>query len=135
MKKKYNITVVGSGYVGMAISVVLAQENNVLVYDLDAQRVKQINSKKSTIVDSLIQEYLDSKELSLTATLNKDEAYENADFIIIATPTDYDADDNKFNTSSVDSVVNDIFYKIQFALTLQAFHSHLGFHVNANVMA
>tara|TARA_B110000003_G_C16625674_1_gene524799 strand:+ start:641 stop:1819 length:1179 start_codon:yes stop_codon:yes gene_type:complete len=111
MKKKYNVTVVGSGYVGMAISVVLAQENNVLVYDLDAQRVKQINSKKSTIVDSLIQEYLDSKDLSLTATLNKDEAYENADFIIIATPTDYDPDDNKFNTSSVDSVVNDIFYK------------------------
>jgi UDPglucose 6-dehydrogenase len=95
----------------MAIAVLLAQENNVLIHDICDDRVKKINQKKSTIVDNLIEDYLKTKNLSLRATLDKDEAYRDSDFIVVATPTDYNPDLNSFDTSSVDSVINDIFQR------------------------
>ena len=105
MSNKHNITVVGSGYVGMSISVLLSQDNNVTVLDIDEERVDKINRKISTVVDEDISNFLTNKKLSISATLNKELAYKNKDFIIIATPTNYDTELNTFDTSSVDSVV------------------------------
>ncbi|MDA7815675.1 nucleotide sugar dehydrogenase [Porticoccaceae bacterium] len=99
------ITVVGSGYVGMSLSVLLAQHNDVTVLDIDAERVDKINNKQSTVADTEIELFLAEKSLSLIATLDKQAAYEGASFIIVATPTNYDPDTNKFDTSSVDAVV------------------------------
>lgn len=107
MKNTHKITVVGSGYVGMSLAVLLAQNNQVTVYDIDAERVEKINGKQSTVQDSKIEEYLAGKSLSLIATLDKREAYKNADFIIIATPTDFNNESYYFDTSTVDSVVED----------------------------
>ena len=107
MADQKKITVVGAGYVGMSLSVLLAQKNNVLVYDIDEQKVTTINSKQSTIHDLTIDEFLSNNHLSLKATLDKEEAYKDADFIIIATPTDFDEHRHTFNTSSVGSVVED----------------------------
>jgi len=101
------ITVVGAGYVGMSLSVLLAQKNNVLVHDIDEQKVRTINSKQSTVHDLTIDEFLSNNNLSLKATLNKEEAYKDADFIIIATPTDFDEHRHTFNTSSVEAVLKD----------------------------
>jgi UDPglucose 6-dehydrogenase len=89
----------------MSLSVLLAQHNDVTVLDIDATRVAKINSKQSTVADTEIELFLAEKSLSLTATLDKQAAYEGASFIIVATPTNYDPDTNKFDTSSVDSVV------------------------------
>ena len=100
---------VGSGYVGMSLSVLLAQQSDVTVLDIDAERVDQINNKQSTVADKEIELFLAEKSLSLTATLDKESAYKNACFIIVATPTDYDASTNCFDTSSVDAVVEDAF--------------------------
>tara|TARA_B110000090_G_scaffold156821_1_gene172440 strand:+ start:460 stop:1638 length:1179 start_codon:yes stop_codon:yes gene_type:complete len=107
MMKKNKITVVGSGYVGMSLSVLLAQHNDVIVLDIDAARVDKINSKQSTVVDTEIEIFLAEKSLSLSATLDKQVAYEGANFIIVATPTNYDSNTNRFDTSSVDGVVED----------------------------
>jgi len=107
LAKKTKITVVGSGYVGMSLSVLLAQHNDVTVLDIDAIRVAKINSKQSTVADTEIELFLAEKSLSLIATLDKQAAYEGASFIIIATPTNYDTDTNRFDTSSVDTVVED----------------------------
>ena len=107
MAKKTKITVVGSGYVGMSLSVLLAQHNDVTVLDIDATRVAKINSKQSTVADTEIELFLAEKSLSLIATLDKQAAYEGASFVIVATPTNYDADTNRFDTSSVDAVVED----------------------------
>jgi UDPglucose 6-dehydrogenase len=104
---KTKITVVGSGYVGMSLAVLLAQHNKVVVLDVDTSRVDKINSKQSTVADAEIEALLVEKELSLTATLDKHAAYEGASFVIVATPTNYDTDTNRFDTSSVDGVVND----------------------------
>lgn len=106
MKEKFNITVAGTGYVGLSISVLLAQNNNVTALDLIQEKVDLINQKKSPIQDKEISEFLSCKNLNLKATINKDEAYNNPDFIIIATPTDYDSEKNFFNTSSVESVIS-----------------------------
>ena len=106
MKEKFNITVAGTGYVGLSISVLLAQNNNVTALDLIQEKVDLINQKKSPIQDKEISEFLSCKNLNLKATTNKDEAYNNPDFIIIATPTDYDSEKNFFNTSSVESVIS-----------------------------
>ena len=95
------IAVIGSGYVGMSLAVLLSQNNSVTIYDIDSRKVELINDKKSPIKDKEIQEYL-KKDLSLNATLNYEEAFKNADFIIISTPTDYDHSKNFFDTSSVD---------------------------------
>ncbi len=105
MAKKTKITVVGSGYVGMSLSVLLAQHNDVVVLDLDSTRVKKINNKQSTVADTKIETYLAEKELSLSATLDKKTAYEGANYVVVATPTNYDPDTNYFDTSSVDRVV------------------------------
>ena len=104
---KTKITVVGSGYVGMSLAVLLAQHNDVTVLDIDAERVGRINNKQSTVADTEIESFLVEKPLSLTATLDKQTAYGDACFIIVATPTNYDANTNRFDTSSVDIVVED----------------------------
>lgn len=97
----------GSGYVGMSLAVLLAQHNDVVVLDVDAARVDKVNNKQSTVADEEIEAYLAVKELSLSATPNKHLAYEGASFVVIATPTNYDSDNNRFDTSSVDGVVRD----------------------------
>ena len=102
------ITVVGTGYVGMSMAVLLSQNNDVIALDIDAGRVAKINAKQSTIDDVLIQTYLNGKPLSLKATLDTQEAYLDAEFIVIATPTDYDPETNYFNTKSVESVIRDV---------------------------
>ena len=104
---KTKITVVGSGYVGMSLAVLLAQHNDVIVLDVDSARVDKVNNKQSTVVDTEIESFLMNKELSLTATLDKQIAYEGAGFVVVATPTNYDPYTNRFDTSSVDTVVND----------------------------
>ena len=98
---------VGSGYVGMSLSVLLAQHNDVTVLDIDKERVDKINSKQSTVADKEIELFLVEKSLSLTATLAKQTAYKDSCFIIVATPTNYDVNTNCFDTSSVDTVVED----------------------------
>ena len=97
----------GSGYVGMSLAVLLAQHNDVAVLDVDATRVEKVNNKQSTVADTEIEAFLADRELSLTATLDKQSAYEGASFVVVATPTNYDPDTNRFDTSSVDSVVSD----------------------------
>lgn len=108
MEKKIKITIVGSGYVGMSLSVLLAQHNDVVAFDIDAERVNKINNKQSTIADNEIECFLANKSLSLSATTDKSAAYKGASFIIIATPTNYDPSKNIFDTSSVDAVVEDV---------------------------
>jgi UDPglucose 6-dehydrogenase len=107
LTNKTKITVVGSGYVGMSLAVLLSQHNDVVVLDVDASRVEKVNNKQSTVADAKIEAFLAEKELSLTATLDKQAAYKGASFVVVATPTNYDPDTNRFDTSSVDSVVGD----------------------------
>jgi len=105
--KKFNITVVGLGYVGLSMSVLLAQKNKVIALDINKDRVDQINKKESTIVDPHITEHFATTSLDLKATLDQQEAYAKAEFIIIATHTDYDPLRGKFDTSSVERVIKD----------------------------
>lgn len=107
MKNKTKITVVGSGYVGMSLAVLLSQKNNVVVLDIDIDRVQKINNKLSTVADTDIEDYLETKDLTLSATPEKQSAYEGASFVIVATPTNYDPNTNQFDTTSVDQVVSD----------------------------
>ncbi len=99
------IAVAGTGYVGLSIAVLLAQKNDVFAVDIIPEKVELINNKKSPIKDEYIEKYLSEKELSLTATLNAEEAYKNADFVVIAAPTNYDSKKNYFDTSAVESVI------------------------------
>ena len=101
------ITVVGAGYVGFSLSVLLAQRNVVSVLDIDPVRVGKINNGNSTIEDRGIEEFISSQDLSLSATTDKAEAYKDTNYIIIATPTDYNSKTNQFDTESVDNVIQD----------------------------
>lgn len=102
-----NIVVVGMGYVGLSNAVLLAQQNRVTAIDLSPERVAQVNAHQSTVVDELIEDYLKNKPLNLTAT-TQNVAVQSADFVIIATPTDYDPQTNYFNTQSVENVARDV---------------------------
>lgn len=104
MNKK--IAVAGTGYVGLSLAVLLAQHNQVTAVDIIPEKVELINNKKSPIQDDYIEKYLDEKELDLTATLDAEEAYRNAEIVIIAAPTNYDSKKNNFDTSAVETVIN-----------------------------
>lgn len=105
MNKKIKITVAGTGYVGLSIATLLSQHHEVWAVDIIEEKVSLINSKKSPIQDEYIEKYLAEKELNLTATTNQEQAYTNADFVVIATPTNYDSEKNYFDTSAVESAV------------------------------
>lgn len=100
------ITVAGTGYVGLSIATLLAQNHKVYAIDIIPEKVEMINNRKSPIQDDYIEKYLSEKNLDLTATLDAKEAYENSDFVIIATPTNYDSKKNFFDTSAVETVIN-----------------------------
>lgn len=104
----YNIVVAGTGYVGLSIATLLAQHNHVTAVDIIPEKVELINNKKSPIQDDYIEKYLAEKELDLAATLDGDAAYKDADFVIIAAPTNYDSEKNYFDTSAVESVIEQV---------------------------
>lgn len=102
------ISIAGTGYVGMSIAMLLAQHNEVVAFDISTDRVKMLNGKQSPIDDADISDYLTHHQLNFRATIDQEDAYSNADFVVIATPTDYDAKSNRFNTESIESVIKDV---------------------------
>jgi len=103
-----NITIVGTGYVGLSISTLLSQKHKIITLDIDESKVELINNRKSPIEDKEIEDFFINKKLNLHATLNQELAYKESDYIVISTPTDYDTENNYFDTSSIESVLNDI---------------------------
>ena len=108
MEKSLNIAVAGTGYVGLSIATLLAQHNHVTAVDVLPEKVDLINQRKSPIQDEYIEKYLAEKPLDLTATLDGDAAYRDADFVVIAAPTNYDSQKNYFDTSAVESVIEQV---------------------------
>ena len=105
MNKEITIAVAGTGYVGLSIATLLSQHHRVVAVDVVPEKVELINARKSPIVDKEIEEYLATKDLNLTATLDAESAYSRADFVVIATPTNYDSKKNFFDTSAVEAVI------------------------------
>lgn len=105
MKKDYTIAVAGTGYVGLSIATLLSQHHKVMAVDIVKEKVDLINNRKSPIQDDYIEKYLEEKNLNLTATLDAEEAYKDADFVVIAAPTNYDSKKNFFDTSAVEAVI------------------------------
>lgn len=102
------IAIAGTGYVGLSNAILLAQHNEVVAVDVVAEKVAMVNRKESPIIDKEIEEYLATKELNLTATLDSEAAYRDADFVIVSTPTNYDPNKNYFDTSSVEAVIKQV---------------------------
>jgi UDPglucose 6-dehydrogenase len=102
------ITVAGTGYVGLSNAVLLAQHNEVIALDILQEKVDLINNKKSPIADPEIETFLGTKELNLRATTNSDEAFKDAEYVLISTPTNYEPEKNYFDTSSVESVIQNV---------------------------
>lgn len=105
MSEKKKVTVVGTGYVGMSLAVLLAQQNDVTVLDIDLERIDQVNRRESPVPDADIEAFLEHRDLSLFATPDFKKAYLGADYVVVAVPTNYDPDTNRFDTNAVDSVV------------------------------
>lgn len=103
-----NITVVGMGYVGLANAVLLAQHNKITAVDIDERRIKLISQKKSPVIDRELEQYLANKRLDITPTTATASVYDNADYVIVATPTNYNVETKQFDTSSVDSVIKEV---------------------------
>ena len=121
--KEIKIAVAGTGYVGLSISILLAQHHQVTAVDIIEEKVKLINEKKSPIQDDYIEEYLANKNLNLKATLDVEAAYKEAAFVIIATPTNYDSRKNFFDTSAVESVIEQVkIYNSDAVMVLSLIH-------------
>jgi UDPglucose 6-dehydrogenase len=108
MKQKYKILVVGLGYVGLSNAVLLAQHNEVIGVDISKERVDAINDSRSPVIDAELSEYLNEKDLNLSASTDLKTSVMNADYVIVSTPTNYDENTNFFDTSSVEAVISEV---------------------------